>query len=87
MKITNPYCLRPHPLPVPKINHVYAESRLVFQLVKMHNNVKVNEELIWIKLEEKSHSHSGFSKYVKQTFVNKYSYTCENVPFRTCDRV
>ena len=68
------------------INHAYAESRLVFQLVKMYNNVQTNEELIWIKLEEKSHSFSGFSKYVKQKFVNKYSYACENVPCRTCDR-
>ena len=39
IKIVTPYYLRPNPLPAPIICHVYAESCLVFQLVKMKNNI------------------------------------------------
>ncbi len=75
-KITTPYYLRPHPLPVPRVEHAYAESCLVYQLVTMLNTTKQNDNLIYIKLEEKSHSFLGFSKYVTLTFVSKYKYEC-----------
>ena len=86
-KIVTPYSLRPNPLPVPIVSHVYAESCLVFQLVKMKNNIQKNDELIFRKLDEKSHSYLGFSKYVTHTILKKYQYTCENTPCRTCDRL
>ncbi len=85
-KITTPYTLRAHPLPAPPIAHVYAESCLVYQLVQMTNNIRVNYPLILQKIEEKSHSHTGFSNYVKNTMVNNYSYECVKVSCRTCDR-
>ena len=75
-KIITPYNLRPHPLPVPRIEHKYAESCLVYQLVKMINTIKQNDTLIYKKLEEKSHSFRGFSKYATLTFVGKYKYEC-----------
>ena len=59
-KIVTPYNLRAHPLPVPPITHMYAESCLVYQLVKMKNSITINDRLILKKNEEKSHSHSGF---------------------------
>ena len=34
-KIETPYNLRPAPLPVPQVTHVYAEDRLVYKLVEM----------------------------------------------------
>ena len=60
-KIVTPYSLRKHPLPLPVIAHTFAESSLVFQLVKMKNNISVNDTWILKKIEERSHSHSGFS--------------------------
>ena len=42
-KIVTPYDMRSHPLPLPNVTHMYAESRLVFQLVKMKNNIKQND--------------------------------------------
>ena len=59
--IKTPYSLRMHPLPLPVIAHTFAESSLVFQLVNMKNNISVNDTLILKKIEERSHSHSGFS--------------------------
>ena len=44
-KIVTPYSLRKHPLPLPVIAHTFAESSLVFQLVKMKNNISVNDTL------------------------------------------
>ena len=85
-KIVTPYNLRAHPLPVPRVSHVYAESCLVFQLVKMKNLITINDNLILIKIEEKTHSHSGFSKYVINTMLEKYSFDCVNVHCHTCGR-
>ena len=49
-KITTPYLLRPHPLPLPQTTHVYAESALIYQLVQMKNNISRNDKLILQKL-------------------------------------
>ena len=45
-KIITPYSLRKHPLPLPAIAHNFAESSLVFQLVKMKTNISINDTLI-----------------------------------------
>ena len=64
-KIVTPYSLRKHPFPLPIIDHTFTESSLALQLVKMKNNISVNDTLILKKIEERSNSHSGFSTYVK----------------------
>ena len=57
-KIVTPYSLRKHPLPLPVIAHTFAESSLVFQLVKMKNNISVNDTLILKRLKrEVIHIH------------------------------
>ena len=84
-KIITPYSLRKHPLPLPVIAHTFAESSLVFQLVKMKNNISVNDTLIMKKIEERSHSHSGFSIYVKNSMLSRYKYECSLYPCRTCE--
>ena len=45
-KIVTPYNLRAHRLPDPHITHIYAESCLVYQLVKMKNSITINDKLI-----------------------------------------
>ena len=52
------------------MDHVYAESLFVYQLVKIFNNF---ESLIIIKLRERSHSFAGFSNYITRYLINKYS--------------
>ena len=85
-KITTPYSLRSHMLPVPQIAHVFAESCLIYQLVQMKNKITKNDELILIKINERSHSHSGFNIYVKNSMINKYKYECNMIPCHTCER-
>ena len=57
------HILRPHPLPLPPISHVYAESGIIYQLVHMKNIISVRNKLIMQKMIEISHSFTGFSKY------------------------
>ena len=83
-KLITPYTLRPHPLPVPQIAHVYAESCLVYQLVLMKNKITQYDKLILKKLDDRSHSFSGFSKYVKNSILDKYKYECTKTPCHTC---
>ena len=45
-KILTPYNLRAHPLPVPPVTHIYAESCLVYQLVQIKNSITINDILI-----------------------------------------
>ena len=74
-QLITPYSLRPHLLPVPQI-HVYAESSLIYRLVEMKNNITMNDSLILQKLDESSHSYTGFSKYVTNHMLDKYSFQC-----------
>ena len=86
-KIATPYSLRQHPLPLPPITHVYAESALIFQLVQMKNNISIHDRLILQKLDDKSHSFSGFGNYVRNNMLDKYSYDCTYVHCHTCGRL
>ena len=85
--IVTPYSLRKHLLPLPLIAHTFVESSLVFQLVTMKNNISVNDTLILKKIEERSHSHSGFSTYVRNTMLSTYKYACSIYPCRTCEQM
>lgn len=86
VKLETPYYLRTHPLPVPAITHVYAESSLIYQLVKLKNAVTLNNKLIIDKIENRTHSHQGFSKYVTTSILRGYSYDCILLHCRTCNR-
>ena len=82
-KTVIPYSRCKHPLPLPAIAHTFAESSLIFQLIKMKNNISVNNTLILKKIEERSHSHSGFSTYIRDTMLSRYKYKCTIYPCRT----
>ena len=75
-KIETPYNLRPAPLPVPQVTHVYAEDRLVYKLVEMHNKLAASCESILIKLDDITFSQLGFSKFVTNKMLKRYSYNC-----------
>ena len=80
------YSLRPAPLPVPQVTHVYAEDRLVYKLVKMKNKLAASYESILIKLEDLTFSQLGFSKFVTNIMLESYSYNCYLNVCRTCGR-
>ena len=79
--------LRPHPLPVPRVNHAFAESCLLYKLVKIKNELATCHKLIHTKIIERTHSHSGFSTYVVNIMIDRYSYECILYPCHTCSRI
>ena len=81
-----PYNLRPAPLPVPQVTHVYAEDRFVYKLVEIKNKLTASYEPILIKLDDLTFSHLGFSKFVSNIMLESYSYNCYLNVCRTCGR-
>ena len=70
-KIETPYDLGPHSLPVPHVEHVYAEASLVSKLVLMKNITYLSEKLILPKkIEEQSHTLPSFNKYMTTIMLN-----------------
>ena len=81
------YNLRPHPLPVPRVNHAFAESCLLYKLVKIKNELATYHKLIHTKIIERTHSHAGFRTYVVNIMIDRYSYECILYPCHTCNRI
>ena len=86
IKKTTAYNLRNHALPLPRVNHVFAEKSLVYELVKLHNDTTY-DSLIFRKIEENSHSLLGFSKYVTKSLLEKYSVECIIGNCYVCNRM
>ena len=80
------YNLRPHPLPVPYVAHAFDESCLLqaYKLVKIKNELATYHKLIHAKIIERTHSHSGFSNYVVNIMIDRYSYEYILYPCHTC---
>ena len=53
----------------------------------MKNNISIHDRLILQKLDDKSHSFSGFGNYVRNNMLDKYSYDCTYVHCHTCGRL
>ena len=76
------YNLRPHPLPVPRVTHVYTESCLLYKLVEMKNKLASSHKLIFDKIFNRTRSHTA----VLNTMLDSYRYECILCPCRTCDK-
>ena len=85
-KIETPYSLRPHPLPVPRMSHVYAEAGMVYKLVIMQNKISVSDNLISRRIHDQSFSLTGFNQLVIKDILDSYSYMCVLDHCRTCGR-
>ena len=75
------YNLRTRPLRVPFTRHVYAESCLKFELVKVLNDT---DKSILQMIENQTHSYISFSKNVTRSFINKYNPECDVVDCYVC---
>ena len=67
-RINTTYNLRRNPLPVPTVKHKYAESLLIYRLVKLKNTMSVKFPPVAKKLDEGSHSLASFSNYVAKNY-------------------
>ena len=83
------YNLRPNPLVVPAVKHVYAENLLIYtsRLVKLKNNFSLHYPLVDAKLNEGTHSLVGFGRYIAKVIIDKYSNQCSNNPCLPCGRL
>ena len=85
-KIETPYSLRPHPLPVPRVSHVYAEAGMVYKLVVMQNKITISDNLISRRIHDQSYSLTGFNQLVIKDILDSYSYICDLAQCRACGR-
>ena len=85
-KIDTPYALRPHPLPVPRVCHAYAEAGLVYQLVVMQNKINVSDNLISRRIHDPKYSQASFNQLLFNEMIDNYSYECLLVICHTCGR-
>ena len=69
-KIVTPYTLRPHPLPVPRVSHVFAEAGLLYKLVVIKNKFAASDEVISFRINDQSYSLIGFNQYVIKKMVD-----------------
>ena len=83
-KIKTPYSFRPHPLPVPRVSHVYAEAGMVYKLVVMQNKITISDNIISRKIHDQSYSLIGFNQLVIKDIFDSYSYICDLAQCRTC---
>ena len=85
-KNVTPYTLRPHPLPVPRVSHVFAEAGLLYKLVVTKNKFAASDEVISFRINDQSYSLIGFNQYVITKMVDSYSYVCVLDHCHTCGR-
>ena len=85
-KIVTPYTLGPHPLPVFRVSHVFAEAGLLYKLVLTKNKLAASDEVISFKIYDQSYSQIGFNQYVSKKMVDSYSYVCVLNHCHTCGR-
>ena len=69
------YNLRPNPLVMPAVNHVYAENLLIYRLVKLKNMFSLHYPLVDDKLNDGTHSGLAggiYRRYLPPVFTGKY---------------
>ena len=81
--ICNYHYIRRPTFHLPPIKHVFAESMVKFQLIRL-----LNEEGCSIHIVSKVHTHSfpSFKVYIKNTKIELYKYQCDIVNCYSCNR-
>ena len=69
-KNVTPYTLRPHPLPVPRVSHVFEEAGILYKLVLTKNKPAASDEVISFRTYDQSYSQIGFNQYVIKKMVD-----------------
>ena len=78
--------MRPHPLPVPCVSHVFAEAGLLYKLVLTKNKLAASDEVISFRIYDQSYSQIGFNQYVIKKTDDSYCYVCVLNHCHTCGR-
>ena len=68
----------------PRIHHVFAESTVLYKLIKLLNSLYLHEPNIMSAIQNGTHSYTGICFYAKQIFLQQYTYTCNILNCYTC---
>ena len=72
---------------IPRTRLVLAESSVLYQLILLINVTHENKPDILMKIDNKSHSYSGFSFNVTQLYLKDYKYECTQLMCYKCGRI
>ena len=67
----------------PRVHHVFAEATVLYQTVKLINQINRQEPRLLDIINNKTHSCFGLGYFATQTYLQKYSYTC-NIDTEIC---
>ena len=85
--LNHDYALRSGARPAirtPRIHHVFAESTVLYKLIKLLNSLYLHEPNIMPAIQNSTHSYFGNCFYAKQIFLQPYTYTCNILNCYTC---
>ena len=85
--LNHDYALRTGARPAirtPRIHHVFAESTVLYKLIKLLNSLYLHEPNIMSAIQIGTHSYTGICFYAKQIFLQQYTYTCNILNCYTC---
>ena len=85
--LNHDYALRTGARPAirtPRIHHVFAESTVLYKLIKLLNSLYLHEPNILSAIQNGTHSYTGICFYAKQIFLQQYTYTCNILNCYTC---
>ena len=85
--LNHDYALRTGARPAirtPRIHHVFAESTVLYKLIKLLNSLYLHEPNIMSAIQNGTHSYTGICFYAKQIFLQQYTYTCNILNCYTC---
>ena len=68
----------------PRIHHVFAESTVLYKLIKLLNSLYLHEPNIMSAIQNGIHSYAGICFYAKHIFLQQYTYTCNILNCHTC---
>ena len=60
----------------PRIHHVFAEATVLYQTVKLINQINIHEPRLLDIINNRTHSCFGLGCFATQSYLQKYSYTC-----------
>ena len=61
---------------LPRVRHVFAQSTVLYQLIKLINETHNKKPKILEKIDQKSHTLQGFSFNVTQIYLQNYNFEC-----------
>ena len=61
---------------LPRVRHVFAQSTLLYQLIRLINETHNTNPKISEKIDQKSHTLQGFSFIVTQIYLQNYNFEC-----------